>query len=203
LKVGDTVKQGEVIATMGRSTNTRQPITKDRAHVHFEINLRLNERFAAWHNARLSGQSNDHGNWNGHNMAGLDPRLILLEQHRLGAKFSLVEFIRTRPELCRVIIRERNFPFFRAYASLARRNSAADREGIAGFEVALDYAGLPFLMIPKSRAEIGTGPEFEVKSVNEEEEAAHPCRKLLVKRGGQWQLTATGAQLLDLLAWHP
>src|SRR3954462_10260563 len=32
LAVGQTVKQGQRIATMGRSTNTREGISKDRAH---------------------------------------------------------------------------------------------------------------------------------------------------------------------------
>src|SRR5436190_12357766 len=67
LKIGDTVKQGQIIATMGRTTNTRQGISKDRGHLHFEIDLRLNERYAAWHNAKQAGQRNDHGNWNGRN----------------------------------------------------------------------------------------------------------------------------------------
>ena len=37
LKIGQAVKAGEVIATMGRTSNTAERIAKWRAHVHFRI----------------------------------------------------------------------------------------------------------------------------------------------------------------------
>jgi hypothetical protein len=201
LSVGDSVRQGQVIATMGRTTNTRQPISKERGHLHFEIDLRINDRFAAWHTAKLPGERNDHGNWNGKNFAGLDPRLILVEQHRLGPKFSLHEFIRSRPELCRVIVRDTKFPFLRAYTSLIHRNAKADKEGVAGYEISLDFNGVPFSLTPKARSEIGSGPRFELSAVNENEATLNPCRKLVLKRSGQWQLSNAGTQWLDLLGF--
>ncbi len=201
LSVGDTVKQGQPIATMGRTTNTRQPITKDRGHLHFEIDLRMNDRFAAWHTAKLPGERNDHGNFNGKNFNGLDPRLILLEQQRLGSKFSLLEFIRSRPELCRVVVRDTRFPFLRHYPQLIHRNPRAEKEGVAGYEVSLDFNGVPFSLTPRARSEIGAGARFEVTAVNENEVAVNPCRKLVLKRGGQWQLSNAGTQLLDLLVF--
>jgi hypothetical protein len=201
LNVGEPVKQGQEIATMGRTTNTRQPITKDRAHVHFEIDLRLNDRFAAWHTAKLPGERNDHGNWNGKNLAGIDPRLILLDQQRLGSKFSLLEFIRSRPELCRVIVRDTKFPFLRDYPSLIHRNAKADKEGVAGYEISLDFNGVPFSLTPRAKSEIGPGPRFQLLSVNENEAAINPCRKLVLKRGAAWQLSNAGTQLLDLLTF--
>jgi murein DD-endopeptidase MepM/ murein hydrolase activator NlpD len=201
LNVGDAVKQGQEIATMGRTSNTHQPITKDRAHVHFEIDLKMNERFAAWHTAKLPGERNDHGNWNGKNLAGLDPRLILLDEQRLGSKFSLLDFIRSRPELCRVIVRDTKFPFLRDYPTLIHRNPKADKEGVAGYEIALDFNGVPFSLTPRSKSEIGAGPRFQLVSVNENEVAINPCRKLVLKRGGEWQLSNAGTQLLDLLVF--
>ena len=79
---------------MGRTTNTHEGISKERAHVHFELNLLVNDRYAEWHKRALPDQRNDHGDWNGQNLAGIDPRLILLEQRRLGDKFSLLNFLR-------------------------------------------------------------------------------------------------------------
>jgi hypothetical protein len=194
-----------VIATMGRTTNTRQPITKDRGHLHFEIGLRMNDRFAAWHTAKLPEERNDHGNWNGRNICGLDPRLILLEQERLGSKFSLLEFIRTRPELCRVIVRDTRFPFLRDYASLIHRNAKAEKEGVGGYEISLDFNGVPFSLTPRAKSDIGAGPRFQLLSVNENEALLNPCRKLVLKSGGHekldWKLSNAGTQLLDLLAF--
>src|SRR5262249_27239259 len=37
VKSGERVSVGQVIGTMGRTTNTREPISKDRAHLHFEV----------------------------------------------------------------------------------------------------------------------------------------------------------------------
>src|SRR5204863_2258525 len=103
LKIGQTVQAGETVAFMGRTTNTREGISKDRAHVHFELNLFVNDRFAAWHKSALHDQRNDHGDWNGRNLLGLDARLILLQQHDQGSKFNLLNFIQQQTELCRVV----------------------------------------------------------------------------------------------------
>src|SRR5437773_6525779 len=48
LKPGQSVKAGEPIAIMGHTSNTRQRITLDRAHVHFELDFILNDHYAAW-----------------------------------------------------------------------------------------------------------------------------------------------------------
>ena len=102
LREGSTVKAGEKIGVMGRTANTGEGISKQRAHVHFEIDLVLNDRYADWHRKFQSDQKNDHANWNGQNLRGLDPRLILLAQQKEGARFSLASFIRNQTELCRV-----------------------------------------------------------------------------------------------------
>jgi murein DD-endopeptidase MepM/ murein hydrolase activator NlpD len=199
--VGDQVRRGQIIATMGRSSNTRQAITKDRAHLHFEIAVRLNDRYSTWHAAELKGYRNDHGNWNGRNFVGIDPREVFLKQQKLGSQFSLLELIRSRTELCRVRVRDTKFPWLRHYTPLVRRNPVADKEGVAGYEIALDFNGLPFLLIPKAKSEIGLGPKVELLSVNEKEQSSKPCRKLVTKRGGKWTLGTTGSQLIDLLIY--
>jgi peptidoglycan LD-endopeptidase LytH len=199
IKVGASVRQGQTIGTMGRTANTRESIGKDRAHLHFEVALRLNDRYASWHDAALKGQKNDHGNWNGRNFAGLDPWLIFKQQQKLGPKFSVLEMIRSQTELARVIVRDTQFPFLRDYAPLIRRNPLADREGVVAYEVALNAYGVPFLLIPRAQSQIGLGPRIELLSVNENEQQANPCTKVVGKRGGKWQLTEAGTQFFELL----
>lgn len=201
LSVGDRVRKGQTIATMGRSSNTRQAITKDRAHLHFEITVRLNDRYSSWHNAHMKGYRNDHGNWNGRNFIGVDPRAVFLAQEKLGSKFNFLDFLRNRTELCRVLVRDTKFSWLRHYTPLIRRNSTVDREGVAGYEIAFDYNGLPFLLIPRAKSEIGEGPKVKLLSVNEREQSSKPCRKLLTKRSGKWELGTTGTQLVDLLLY--
>ncbi len=201
LGVGQTVKAGEIIATMGRTSNTRQRITKDRAHVHFEIILLVNDRFAEWFQKTSPGERNDHGDWNGQNLLGLDPRLVLLAQRERGASFSLLQFIRTQPELCRLVVRDTHFPWLNRYRPLIRRNPVADREGTAGYEIGLNYMGVPYQLIPRAASELRSQSRVQLLSVNEAEQQKHPCRKLVVRRGAQWQFTAAGHRFIDLLTY--
>jgi murein DD-endopeptidase MepM/ murein hydrolase activator NlpD len=201
LRVGQSVKAGESIATMGRTTNTHQGISKERAHVHFEIDLFVNERFPAWFQKNFSGERNDHAEWNGRNLLGLDPRLILLAQHEQGANFSLLQFIRNQTELCRVMVRDTNFPWLRRHTPLIKRNAVAEREGVAGYEIALNYNGVPFQLIPRAASELTSKASVRLLSVNEVEQQSHPCRKLVIKRGAHWELTSAGQHLIGLLTY--
>lgn len=201
LKIGQTVKAGETIGIMGRTANTRERISKERAHVHFEIDLLMNDRFAAWYKKTFPKERNDHGMWNGQNLFGLDPRLILLDEHREGSKFNLLSFVRDQAELCRVLVRDTSFPWLKRYPQLIRSNPAAEKEGVAGYEVALTFDGVPFELIPRSASEIKRRNRFQLLSVNEAEEKKNPCRHLVVKRGRNWELTSHGIRLLELLTY--
>ena len=201
LKNGDTVKSGEAVGTMGRTSNTAQTISKERAHVHFELDLIVNERFPEWYRKTFPGQRNDHGGWNGQNLLGLDPWKLLLEQQRLGAKFSLVEFIRGQTEMCRVVVRDADFPWARRYPMFVKANPVAQKEGIAGYELALNYNGLPFELIPRAASEIKTKSKIQLLSVNAAERQKHPCRKIVTQKGSRWELANNGIHLLNLLTY--
>jgi murein DD-endopeptidase MepM/ murein hydrolase activator NlpD len=201
LKPGQAVKAGETIAIMGRTANTRQSISKDRAHVHFELGLFVNDRFASWYRKTVPNQRNDHGAWNGHNIVGLDPRQILLEQQSLGARFNLLQFLRNQAELCRVLVRATNFPWLRRYAPLVGPNPKAEPEGVAGYEIALNFNAVPIQLIPRAPSEIKGKAKFQVLSVNEAEQRKNPCRQLVTRRGNRWELTTQGQNALELLTY--
>jgi murein DD-endopeptidase MepM/ murein hydrolase activator NlpD len=198
---GQSVKAGEPIATMGRTSNTSQSISKERAHVHFELDLVINDRFSEWYRTSFPSQRNDHGAWNGQNLVGLDPRLLLLAQHEQGAKFSLVAFIRQQTELCRVMVRDTDFPWLKRYPALIKPNPLAEKEGIAGYEVALNYVGLPFELIPRAHSEIKGKSRIQLLSVNAAERQKNPCRKLVTEKGGRWEISSNGLHLLALLTY--
>ena len=200
LKIGDAVKAGQVIGTMGR-TSSAETINKDRAHVHFELNLLVNDNFAAWFKKNSAGERNDHGEWNGQNLNGLDAREILIAEHNPVKKFSLLDFVRGQTELCRVLIRAKDFPFVKRYAALVLRNPVAEKEGIAGYEVALNYNGIAFALLPRAASEIKGAGKFQLLSVNAAMESANPCRKLVARRGSHWQLTDKGIRELELLTY--
>ena len=203
LKTGQKVAAGETIAIMGRTANTHEAITKERAHVHFELNLFANDRFSAWYKSSFSSQRNDHGDWNGQNLLGIDPRLILLAEREDGAKFSLLHFLQHQTELCRVFVRKTDFPWLRRYPALVKANPTAVKQGIVGYEIALNFNGVPFELIPRSAAEIKSQGKsrFTLLSVNEAEYAKNPGRRLVSRIGSRWQLASHGAELLDLLTY--
>ena len=201
LKPGQVVKAGEVIAIMGRTTNTREGIGKDRAHVHFELNLLVNDRFADWFKKDSPGERNDHGVWNGQNLLGIDPRLVLLQEQKLGDKFKLLDYIRSETVLCRVWVSATSFPWLKRYAPLVKPNPAADGPGVAGYEIALDYNGVAVELIPRAASEIKSRTKFALLSVNEAEQKKNPARHYVVQKGGRWELTSHGTRLLELLTY--
>lgn len=200
LRTGQSVKAGEAIGVMGRTSNTRERISKERAHVHFELDLVLNDRFPQWYKKTFPTQRNDHGQWNGQNLIGLDPGAVLLAQQQ-GAKFSLLNFIRDQTELCRVLVRDTNFPWLQRHPALVKANPTAEREGIAGYELALNFNGLPFELTPRAVSEIKGKARFQLLSVNAAEYQKNPCRRLVTKKGTRWELANNGLHLLDLLTY--
>jgi hypothetical protein len=199
LAVGQAVRAGEAVAVMGRTTNTRQAITPDRAHVHFELNLFVNERFPAWYKKNYPDHRDDHGQWNGLNLLGLDPRQILLEQRRLQTNFNLGQFIRSQPVLCRVFVRNTDFPWLHRYPALVDTRAAARPGAVVGYEVHLSAAGIPIRLIPRTAEEMPGTARFRLLSVDEEEHRRFPCRKLVALHGDRWQLAPAGQRLLELL----
>jgi hypothetical protein len=184
---------------MGRTTNTREPISKERAHLHFEIALFVSDRFPTWYKLHHPGQKNDHGDWNGQNLLGLSPSKLFLAQKRLGAKFSLLEHIRGQTELCRVFIRATDFNWLRRHPLLIRDNPIAKAEGISGYELSLNYNGVPFELTPRAAGEVRGDAKWQLLSVNQPEFERAGCRKLVFKKGSKWILTAAGENLLSLL----
>jgi hypothetical protein len=165
------------------------------------LDLLVNERFAAWHKKNSSDQRNDHGCWNGQNLLGLDPRLLLLAQKAQGEKFSLLEFVRNQTEMFRVLVRKTDFPWLKRYAALVRANPRAEKEGIAGYEIAFNYNGVPFELIPRAVSELKSKGKYQLISVNEAEHQKNPCRRLVTRSGNRWELGGHGVELLDLLTY--
>jgi murein DD-endopeptidase MepM/ murein hydrolase activator NlpD len=204
LRAGTKVHAGQVIGTMGRSSNTGERIGKERAHLHFELNLLVNDRFPEWFRKNAPGERNDHGVWNGQNLIAIDPRLIFLEEQRLGAKFSLVDFVRSQTELCRVFVRATDFPWLKRYPQLVRANPRTAKEGVAGYEIALNFNALPYQLTPRTPAEakeVRSAAKFRLLSVNAAEQQKNPARRLVTQRGSKWELTDRGLKVLGLLTY--
>jgi hypothetical protein len=82
---------------------------------------------------------------------------------------------------------------------LIKPNPTADKEGTAGYEMALNYNAIPFELIPRAASEMKGKSKYQLISVNEPEEKKNPCRRLVVQHGSRWELAPHGITALDLL----
>ncbi len=198
LKVGQKVQAGQRIGTMGRTSNTRQKISLDRAHLHFEMCFRVGQRFAAWHAKNQPGMRNDHGEFNGRNLVGIDPAAVLRTQQQLGTNFSLARHLASQPETLRIWVRNPRFPWAKRFPGLIRRNVVAEKEGVAGWEVALSYNGAPIWMAARSAREMPGKERFRLLSVDEAEWKEHPCARLVIRRGQAWTALPALQDLVEI-----
>ena len=139
----------------------------------------------------------------GYNLLALDSSEIFLRQKDQGEAFNLLSHVRSLNELLRVRVRKPRFPWVERNIRLTRRNPEAVRAGIAGYEVALDFNGVPFELTPLAAGAFSSDAPYELIRVNETEHKARPCRKLLRKTGGRWTLTKSGERLLELILQTP
>ena len=72
---------------------------------------------------------------------------------------------------------------------------------IASYEIALNFNGVPFELIPRAASEVKSGNKFRLLSVNEAEYHRNPCFRLVAQRRGRWELTSHGLSLLELLTY--
>jgi hypothetical protein len=93
------------------------------------------------------------------------------------------------------------FPWLKRYAALIRPNPKAEGEGVAGYEIALNFNAVPFELIPRAASELKGKAKFQLLSVNEAEQKRNPCRRLVTKRGARWELTSHGLNALELLTY--
>ena len=100
-----------------------------------------------------------------------------------------------------MLVRATNFPYLKRYPMLVLQNPIAEKEGVAGYEIALNFNGVAFALMPRAASEIKGSGKFQLLSVNEAEERANPCRHLVAKRGSRWELTDKGLHELELLTY--
>lgn len=182
IRPGQRVRAGQTIATMGRSAGG-YAIPKDRAHLHFEIGLRLTDDFASWHTWKKFGSPNEHGAHNGMNLLGIDP-LDFLRKWRAGRATSFQQYFDQMRPIVTVRIATTRVPdFIRRYPELLRRPI----EGIvAGWQIECNDTGLPFAWTPLSAADVRnmTANEVRIVTVDAAAERAYRCKQLVKPRRG-------------------
>lgn len=150
LSEGMSVKRGQAIGTMGHSSGGYS-IPTDRAHLHFEIGLRLTDNFASWYGWKKLGSPNQQGLYNGMNLMGTDPR-DFLEKWR-GHRVDNFDqyFAGLRPAVRLRVATSRVSDFISRYPALLRQPITGL---VGGWEVQCDVTGLPFAWTPLSPVQV-------------------------------------------------
>jgi murein DD-endopeptidase MepM/ murein hydrolase activator NlpD len=189
---GQAVTERETIGLMGY---TGAGINRQRAHVHVELNLLLNDQFEQWHDTSFKGEPNHNGIYNGINLAGLDLARLFLAL-RDNPALSVPAFLAKEEAYYKVIVpNSPNFQLPRRYPWMLER---PPNEKPPAWEVSFTRSGLPLRISPSSKTV--SGPELSyVKPAGADYRVL--TRGDIAGRGASAHLTDSGKALMRLLTF--
>jgi hypothetical protein len=188
---GQKVAQGEVIGKMGF---TGAGINRERAHLHLEIAVLLNEDFEAWYHRYFSGSPNKHGIYHGYNLVGMEPAAILLESAKNPA-FSLKEHIRNQDVAYQITIPDSpNLSIIRNYPWIVPDGEPASPRG---WTVSFTQYGVPVKAVAANQPPL----EPRLEWVKETPYAYHAAtRGIIAGSKGSPRLTDSGHRFVELIS---
>ncbi|MCC5844151.1 MAG: M23 family metallopeptidase [Verrucomicrobia bacterium] len=198
LRAGQAVQRGDVIGIMGHTSSFSIP--PQRAHLHFEVGMILNQHFHAWYRAKQ--RTPNHGTYHGHNLNGLNPMLLLLklDPETDNTRFSIAEAIEeTQTAFTLALHATGQLDYFRRHPTLWEGPSFSG--GIMVLE--LCEAGTP-LRGRAATAEEGqhvTRSRPQVLDVDTTV-LGRNGRRQIQRSGNTWQLTPAGSEHLEILTYR-
>lgn len=157
--VGARVESGAKLGIMGRSASYSIPST--RAHLHFEMGVRLTNDFQGWYNRQKFGSKNRHGMWNGMNLVSINP-LDFYESIRQGQVSNLYEYLKLIPAIARIRVHTADVPdFVKAYPALVTRPYVGQQ--LVAWDIAFSQYGVPKEWTPRFAEEAIGGRLGDVK----------------------------------------
>lgn len=198
LRPGQAIQRGDVIGVMGHTSSFGIP--PQRAHLHFEVGVILNQHFSVWYRGKQ--RTPDHGTYHGHNLNGINPMLLLrnLDPEGRNARFSMAEALQETQTAFTLAFHAAGIPdYFRRYPGLWEGQDF--RGGVLVME--LCEAGTPLrgrsATPDESRNVTPTRPA--VLAVNTGVLGRNGRRQ--IQRGGNnWQLTPAGLEHLEILTYR-
>lgn len=195
LVVGQSVEPGTILGVMGNSSSSAIPIA--RAHLHLELGLMLNSRFAAWF--RSQKLKPDHGNYHGWNVLAVDP-IAFFRQQRTNPQLSFEDYLATIKPAFDVLLASKRLPdFFQRYEGLW---SGAEFNGKA-IVVSCSENGVPLQGRNASDEEsqsLNGKRQAKVLRVDEKVLGRNGYH-LIARRGSSWELAENGKRWLTLLLY--
>lgn len=194
IQAGRPVRAGQEIGVMGNTSSS--PIPRGRAHLHFEVGLVVNQRFAQW--AHAAHIVPDHGNFNGQNLEGINP-LTFLSTASGRTNFTFRECLARIPPAYALVFKAAREPdFFRRYPGLWQGEGAA-----AGWmAVTCAEGGAPLGGRPATVEEIKqAGTQGRLVCRVDPAVLGKNGMHLIVPRGRNWELTAKGGQWVEVFCY--
>jgi peptidoglycan LD-endopeptidase LytH len=204
IEPGVKVEKGQKIGILGRTSNEFH-IHQDFAHLHFEVNLMVNDRYVEWSNAVGDGTPK-HGKFNGANLIGIDP-VRFYQFLQINPDAGLSDFISRERVAFRVVVPfKKNFSWIQHYPfSLTKSVSDAT----TALEISMTYYGLPIRIEPKEKGELdarlikalslGIYPLTYANAVDLR--ANESCLNQLSRKDKYWGLNSKGKAWLDQLLY--
>jgi hypothetical protein len=202
LRLGDKVKAGDKIGIMGRTAGG-YAIPVDRAHLHFEIGLRLSDDFDSWYKRNKYSDSNFHGNYNGINLLGIDP-LDFYEQYKRREVDSIYTYIKALSTAYILRVSTQKFPaFLRHYPELMDRQIPSD--AIAGWDIRFTWWGLPIGWIALKADKVSAIKKGQVSVVSFDRESleTNNCRETILLTENGPIIGDRSRQILDIIFGQP
>lgn len=199
LSTGMTVSKGQTLGLMGRSSS-EQAIPRERGHLHFEIGVVLSQNFQSWYDFKKFGSRNLHGNYNGMNLAGIDP-MEFFDDYRARRVDTFREFFAHMRTAVRFRVAGRMMPdYVRRYPSLMTR-TIPEGQLVGGWEVRVNEMGVPFSLTPLTPMDLmNLSPgEVRIVEVNEDLIRRFRCKSLAVARRGEWKMGHDLQEVVQLL----
>jgi peptidoglycan LD-endopeptidase LytH len=217
LVVDQPVRKCQVIATMGHSSNTREGISQDRAHLHFEVDLLLNPNFRIWY-PKHEPKAPPFGNYNGLNLFGMDPAALFrkavadpkLSAAQSGINFA--DFVAQQPIAFSVLVGARPFPWLTMHPEQVQ-SVAGKPDRVVAYEVGATSWGLPVSVWPRTAEETTDAQRSVLQRglpvlvrVNEDSLASSGNCYGMVRRntrGHGWEFGDKGREWVELLTYVP
>ena len=152
VREGQWVLQGERLGRMGY---TGTGVNRRRAHVHFEINMLVNQHFQIWHDSYYD-TPNWHKIYNGLNLVGLDVAGLYLAL-RHNPSLTIEAFVTKQPHYYKVIVPNKGIPdliYRYSWLSSLRHpwlTRYRDNQRVKSWEISFTQSGLPIRVEPSGR----------------------------------------------------
>ncbi len=203
LAEGQGVSRGRKIGVLGRSSNEFE-IDPGHAHLHFEINLMVNDRYERWCDKTGRGMPM-HGLYNGANLIGVDP-VRFYQFLQLNPDLGIGDFVTREKTAFRVLVpMKKKFSWVRLYPFCLTRPVPS---GTRAWEISMTYYGLPTRVTPRTREEILPAAWKSLAAgwpvltyANTPDLIANAACHLLVLKGKRWSLTSRGREWIGQLTY--